>query len=182
MDWDDYEVFDPLVDRPLKELPRAEAKKAYDWLMQSKPARIEALRRLLAANGVELEDSDDGLQRLNDWFRTNVESDPDQPLRPDRLMPEWYSVANDTALYLGDVFIKRYPHLRWKFCTGGMRNVMYQRHVIAGVKVPKDDAFDIDMLVAAYGSQAARGWPVDENEFLKLIRSVAIREARYANA
>lgn len=116
------------------------------------------LRRLLAANGVELETSDDAIQRLNDWFRANVEPDPDHP---GRLLPDWYSVVNNVALFLGDVMIERCPGLRWEFYVWGKKNVSYQRHAIMGFSQIPDTKYsiDIDRRVAAYGHQivASRG-------------------------
>jgi hypothetical protein len=66
MDWDSYVVWDPGVDRPAHELSRAEARAAYDRLMAAKSERIANLRRLLAANGLDLETSDERVQALNE--------------------------------------------------------------------------------------------------------------------
>lgn len=72
MDWDEYEAFDPGVDRPLHELSRGEAKAAFDRLMAAKGDRISFLRRLVHANGVDL-DAPDGIRLLNEWFVSSVE-------------------------------------------------------------------------------------------------------------
>lgn len=86
--------------------------------MHAKPARIEMLRQLLTANGVELNSTDAAVQDLNDWFYANVEPDPKNR---GRLLPDWYSVVNDIALFLGEVMIERHPNLRWEFFTWGRR-------------------------------------------------------------
>lgn len=159
IDWDGYEIYDPGVTGPLNTLPRAEARQAYTRLMQARPARIEMLRRLLKANGVELGASDAAIQDLNDWFYANVQADPE---RPGRLLPDWYSVVNDIALFLGDMMIERHPNLRWEFFTWGAKNVAFQRHVIMGFGT-EDPKFktniDIDRMVATYGHRivASRG-------------------------
>jgi hypothetical protein len=129
VNWDDYKVYYPGTFGPLAELPRAEARKAFDKLMAERSARIEMLRQLLIVNGVQLAVSDQGIQKLNDWFHDNVEADSHLP---GRLLPDWYSVVNDIALFLGDALIGRYPGLRWEFYTWGNRNASYQRHVIMG--------------------------------------------------
>lgn len=151
IEWDAYELHNPGVSAPLKTLPRAEARKAYERLMQAKPARLEMLRRLLKANGVDLEHGDAAIQDLNDWFVANVEPDPDNP---GQLLPDWYSVAGDIALFLGDVMIERNPNLRWEFFIWGKRSVAYQRHVIMGFST-EDPKFrtniDVDRGVATYG-------------------------------
>lgn len=164
MDWDGYEIYDPKVAGPLSTLPRAEARGAFDRLMSEKRARIEMLGRLLKANGVELRSSDIGVQELNDWFITNVEADPTSP---GRLLPDWYSVVNDVALFLGDVMIERSPGLNWAFFTGGRRDVAYQRHVIMGFRGLPNPRFNIDIdrnvatyahrIVASRGSVASNG-------------------------
>lgn len=158
MTWDDYEIYHPGVSGPLNTLPRRDARRAYDMLMEARPERIGVLRRLLAANGVELAGTGAGIQDLNDWFRASVKGDPDNP---GRLLPDWYSVVNDVALFLGDVLIERCPGLHWEFFTWGKKNAAYQRHVIMGfsrVPNPKYN-IDIDAAVAAYGHRivASRG-------------------------
>jgi hypothetical protein len=153
LDWDGYEIYHPGVIGPLNMLPRAEARAAFTRRMQAKGGRIEMLRRLLKANGVELGSSDAAIQDLNDWFWVNVQADPQQP---GRLLPEWYSVVHDVALFLGDVIIERHPNLRWEFYTWGKKNVSYQRHVIMGFET-EDPKFktnvDIDQDVAGYAHE-----------------------------
>lgn len=164
VNWDDYEIYDPGVSAPMNTVPRAEASRAFDKAMSEKPARIEMLRRLLKANGVELDGSDAGIQDLNDWFVANVESDPDNP---GRLTPEWYSIAHDAALFLGEVILERCPGLRWEFFTGGKKDVSYQRHVITGFTQVPNSKYNLDLnrrvvtyghrLVASRGSVAQHG-------------------------
>jgi hypothetical protein len=149
VEWDGYSPFDPGVNRPLHELSRREARKAFDRLMAAKDDRKESLGRLLAANGVTLEDSDDGIQRLDDWFCDNVEGEA----RAERLQNFWYAVVNDISLFLGDTMIKRSPNLRWEFFDKSKRDLGYQRHVILGYPKMADPYYyvDIDMVVATYG-------------------------------
>jgi len=156
--WGDYEIYNPGVSGPLNTLSRREARQAFDMLMRARPQRTEMLRCLLAANGLVLTNANTAIQDLNDWFRANVEADPDEP---GRLIPGWYSVVNDIALFLGDVMIERCPGLHWEFYTWGSKNAAYQRHVIMGfsrVPNPKYN-IDIDAAVAAYGHRivASRG-------------------------
>ena len=170
MDWDAYEVYDPGTAGPLHAMPRAEARRAFKHLMSAKESRIDALRKLLKANGIELTRSDAGIQDLNDWFRTNVQPDPRDP---ERLLPEWYSVVNDIALFLGDVLISRHPNLRWELFTSGARNTSYQRHVIMGFRQNADPQsnLDIDVAVAIYGHRVIAGESVDEEAFWKWLRN-----------
>jgi hypothetical protein len=159
IDWDGYEIYHPGVTAPVNTLPRAEARQAFTRRMQAKPARVDMLRRLLKANGIELGSGDAAIQDLNDWFQTNVEPDPEHP---GRLLPEWYSIVHDIALFLGDVLIERYPNLRWEFFTWGKKNVSYQQHVIMGFST-EDPKFktniDIEGQLAGYAHRivASRG-------------------------
>jgi hypothetical protein len=121
--------------------------------METKSARLEILSRLVKANGVELTNADSSVQDLNDWFFANVEADPEQP---GRLLPIWYSVCHDVALFLGELMIERHPNLHWEFFTWGKTNVAFQRHVIMGMST-EDPKFhtniDIDRMVATYAHQ-----------------------------
>ncbi|GLI27913.1 hypothetical protein ARHIZOSPH14_21550 [Agromyces rhizosphaerae] len=148
--WDEYE---PVVSSPtgqLETLPRVEARRLFEQCMESVPARLEALRRLLAANGVELTSSDASIRELNEWFITHVEAHPDLP---GRLHPSWESICHDVALFLGEAMIERHSNLRWEFFIWGRTNVAYQRHVIMGfgTEDPKRHTnLDIDRSVTAY--------------------------------
>jgi hypothetical protein len=150
MTWDDYEVYDPGAFGPSNMLSRTDARRAFNLLMEAKPGRIGMLRHLLSVNRVELSTAESSIQDLNDWFRLNVEADQN---KPGRLTPDWYSVVNDIALFLGDVMIERCPGLRWEFYIWGTKNTSYQRPVIMGfTRVPNPKYnIDIDAAVAAYG-------------------------------
>lgn len=159
IDWDSYEPYDPGSDDTPNALPRAEARQAFKRCMETMPARIEMLRRLLKANGVELGTGGAAIQDLNDWFLASVEADPGQA---GRLRLEWYSIVHDVALFLGGVMIERHPNLHWEFFTWGKTNVAFQRHVIMGFST-EDPKFhtniNIDRMVATYAHQIieARG-------------------------
>jgi hypothetical protein len=100
--------------------------------MSSKAERKTFLRDLLALNGVRMDSTDDSIQRINDWFRACIAEDPHHP---GRLMPDWYSLVNDLALYLGDVMIERNPELYWDLFVWGKTSVDFQSHVIMGFGV-----------------------------------------------
>jgi hypothetical protein len=171
MEWDDYEIYQPGVFAPMHTLARREARQAFNRLMAAKPGRIQMLRRLLKANGVELGGTDAAVQDLNDWFRPNVQEDPQ---KPGRLLPIWYSVVNDIGLFLGDLMIARCLQLRWEFYTWGKKDVSYQRHVIMGFRHVPNPKYniDIDRLVATYGYRIVAGEDVEEDAFWQWLREV----------
>jgi hypothetical protein len=158
VNWNGYEIYHPSTPGPAHELSRVDARREYDTLMAAVPRRIEMLRQLLAAYGVALAGTDAGIQDLNDWFLGNVEPDP---VRPGRLLSEWYSVVRDVALFLGETLIGRCPGLRWEFFTWGKKDVAYQHHVIMGfARVPNPKySLDLEAAVCAYGHRiiASRG-------------------------
>jgi hypothetical protein len=164
VNWDEYEIYDPGVAAPLNLVTRAEARRMFDKAMSEKPARVETLRRLLRANGVELGNTDAAIQDLNDWFVAKVEPDPENP---GRLTPEWYSIVHDVALFLGEVIIERCQGLRWELFVGGKKDVSYQRHVITGFTDVSNPKYNLDLtrrvatyghrLVASHGSVAQHG-------------------------
>jgi hypothetical protein len=172
-DWDGYQPYHPSVVGLLTELPRTQARQEFTHLMKAKPVRLEMLGRLADANGLRLGGDDPGIQQLNDWFRGNVQPDPDQP---GRLLPHWYSVVRDTALFLGDVLIGRHPNLRWEFYTWGKSNVSYQRPVVMGFSQVTNAKYclDIDRRVATYGHRvvAERGSVPDYGSYT--VRGVEI--------
>lgn len=169
MDWDDYEPFDPGVERPLHEVPRKEAKAAFDYLMAAKGDRIAFLRRLTHANGVDL-DAPDGLRQLNDWFARSVEPHPTQP---GRLRDVWYSVVNDIALYLGHCLIEvSGGTLRWQLHTAGQRDLSYHRAVITGFDVPNPKySVDPNMAVGIYGHRVVAGEDIEPDFFRDFVEA-----------
>ena len=175
IDWDEYVVYDPGVSAPLTTVPRAEARAAFDRLMAARPARVEMLRRLLKVNGVDLGTSDSEIQDLENWFRNHVQQDPAQP---GRLLPEWYSVVNDVALFLGELMIQRRPTLRWTLFTAGKKNMSYQRHVRTGFDEVPNPRYniDIDRLVATYAHQIIDGQETEHDRFYRLLQAVERRQ------
>jgi hypothetical protein len=164
IEWNDYIPFDPGVRGLLDELPRRDARAHYERLMSEKESRIAELQKLLASNDIELSRTDEGIQRLNDWFREHVEPDTDQP---GRLRNLWYAIVNDIALFLGDVVIDRAPNLHWDFFTWGKKDAAYQRHVIMGFSRVPNQKFniDIDRAVAIYGQRIVAGEKVERDAF-----------------
>lgn len=137
--------------------------------MGAREDRLAQLRQLLHRNGLELSSSDEGIQLLNDWFRNEVEGDQ----ASGRLLPYWYAVVNDIALFLGDVIIERCPSLHWVMFDKGAKDVAFQRHVImgfTGVTNPKYN-IDIDSALATYGHRLVAGHPVERDAFVIWVSS-----------
>lgn len=137
-------------------LSRAQALHRFEESLQLAPLRLDSLANLLELNGVDLEGSDAGIQRLNEWFLANVAPDRDVP---GALSREWYSVAHDIALFLGNVMIERDENLRWALFVWGKSNVAFHRGVIVGLSSedPKlRTNIDIDRMVTSYAHQTVQ--------------------------
>ena len=167
IDWTGYEVFDPGVDRPLHELPRREARAAYQRLMDVRHERIAELARLAATDGVDL-DAPDAVGQLDRWFLSSVEPNEAEP---GRLRNIWYSVVNDIGLFLGERAIEGSGgSLHWAFFTAGKTDVAYQRHVVMGFDVAnKKYNVDFDLLVARHGHRIVSGEDVEPGYFDKIL-------------
>ena len=130
---DNYVAYHPGVDKPWRELGRAEAKAAYERLMAAKAERFTQLAALLHSGGLSLPSAeraaDADLDALEGWFRTRVGGNG-----CDELPKEWYSVISDLALYLGDVMIGRAETLSWCFYTKRKTDRDYQESVITGFR------------------------------------------------
>lgn len=173
MRWNDYTPFDPGVRGPLEDLPRPSARRVYDRLMAAKTNRIEALRSLTAANGLDLGESDDSVNSLNEWFVQNVEPGGD----PTRLAPLWYSVAQDIGLFLGDLIIRRIGRpVHWALFDGPRRSIAFQRPVLMGFLVP-NKLYNVDIIyrVADVGRDALQGDASAATKFLALVHAAVER-------
>jgi hypothetical protein len=170
MQWGDYVPFNPEIQGPLGNLPRREARRHYNRLMEAKKERIQALATLLEQNGVMLGSSDVALQDLNDWFLREIEPDNGNPRR---LAPRWFGPVQDLALYLGDTMIERSPGLRWEFFTWGKKNLSYHRPVIMGFSKVQEPKYNVDpgWSLVVYGNRAAAGERVEEDVFWQWVKA-----------
>lgn len=171
VNWDGYVPFDPGVTRPLHEVTKREARGAFQRLLAAKAERIAVLRQLLKQNEVALSSEVEGLHALNNWFRSEVEGD----WATGRLLPIWYGVVNDLALFLGDAIVATSPeNLKWVMFDKGSRDIAFQRHVIMGFSVanPKYNV-DIDRLVDTYGHRIVAGEQVETEAFATWVAAAA---------
>jgi hypothetical protein len=175
VEWADYQVFDPRVCVPWRELPRKQAREIFNRVMSEKPDRIRQLKRLLHRHNVDLLGTDEGIDALEQWFITEVQPDSD---RPDRLVNWWYGVAFDIGLFIGDTLIERAPNLHWELFTGGRTFPYYQNPVIAGFVNSPVPRLRVDppAKVASLGECVIAGQPPRAHEWLPMIHDL-VREA-----
>lgn len=164
VDWGDYTIFDPGVDRPLAQLPRREARTAYERLMVAKPARIAQVRALLDRNGIAPDDHG----AVDRWFYDSVEENPSDP---GRLAGIWYSVVNDLGLNLGEhVIAETDGALHWEMVTSPKKDFSYQRHVIRGFDVENPRYYaDFDLVIGINGHRIVRGRETEPGLLQRLV-------------
>lgn len=173
VNWSGYVAFQPSVSGPWHELARRDARALFNSILAARDERVEALRGLLGANGVELHNSNEGVKSLEDWFRGHVTPDPTDPARPD---PRWLAVAFDVGVFLGETMIARRPELRWELLTSPRGDVSYQRPVIVGFT---DPAMRLDPVwrVSSLAFRVLEGLSEDDkSDFLTLLWSAKATE------
>src|ERR671910_663854 len=162
--WEHYVGFDPGIDRPLDEVTRSEARDYFDRFIRATKERPDVLRRLLAINGVTVEPDEVGLDQLNAFYVDHVAGDPIS----ERLESQWYLVARDIGIWVGNFVIARAGHLEWRLFTGGKTDVAYHRPVIMGFDVPnKKYNVDPELDVVGLGVRAVQGEP--GHEYLRVM-------------
>jgi len=156
--WGNYPTYEPVVGVPLNTVTRKEARAEFEHVLATKSQRISVLADLLDHNSVTLDSSDAGIQEVNDWYRENVEPNPEVG---GRLTTSGYSVSHDIGLFLGDTIIDRVPELHWILHPFGKKELSYQRAVIGGFSRMPVANYTVDprLIVAVYGHRvvASRG-------------------------
>lgn len=164
-----YNVFDPQVSRPLHELPRDEAKKAYDWFISSIPERITELRRLLQADGVELDFQERSLTLLHNWFFDVAKEE--RALGNVSPSPELFSVCNDVAVYISEMLRLTSNKLHWHFYAANSKAISYQRAVLKGFNVKnRDYHVDFDYLICQYAFRIIKSGTKEDDLFLSMFQ------------
>ncbi|TFV95287.1 hypothetical protein [Orlajensenia leifsoniae] len=137
------------------------ARKEFRELMREMPSRIDELQNLLKKYGLELGADAASLQRLNDWFLSNITADR-EGIYPTK---EWRSVALDIGLFIGEHARRERPTLRWEIVSTGPSFVDYRRHVLSGfTNVPYTKyRFSPSNAVFVYALNAIAG---DEDEIV----------------
>ena len=165
--WGDYEIFDPQVEHPLAEVTPAEARAHFKLVLETKEHRVQELRKLARAAGIELDGSEETLQRFNDWFAMYVKPDPDNP---EHARGRWLSVCHDLSLFLADLIIAKHHHLQWKL-EGAKRDISYQRPVLVGFR-NAHPTYGVDLYFALtqYAGALVRREQEDRDFFVQLLR------------
>lgn len=161
-------------------LSQREAQRAFDELMARKEERLDNLRRLVRGEGIELDESLPSIQKLNDWFRSNVEREAELSALPG---DPWRQVVDDVALFLGDVVISRNPGVDWALWTKRpTQDIGYHRPVLVGFDVPHTESYCVYIyfLISSYAIEVlqARTLSSRRERFVELATEIGTHPAR----
>lgn len=135
-------------------MPRKELRAYFKWFMDQIPIRlIELTHAVQDTPGFEHRYPDftpESLDLLGDWFAQVVETRPrtaeemkrlqDDSSFPiefptDDLTNRTFSLAMDIGMYLGQVFQRSVPNLKWELMLGGKRYIDYGQPVLVEFRV-----------------------------------------------
>ncbi len=137
------------------ELTPKQAKEYFLWYTSEIPNRIALLWEYMKHECPETEPFDyspESLLPLWEWYEQKIEQVPmtaEEIERQVRVFPKYLeseirkntkkftdetlSLALDISIYLGEVVVKNYPHLRWNYRTRPKREISTYRPVIDGL-------------------------------------------------
>lgn len=137
------------------ELTSKQAKEYFLWYTSEIPNRIALLWEYMKQERPETEPFDyspESLLPLWEWYEQKIEQVPmtaEEIERRVRVFPKYLeseirkntkkftdetlSLALDISIYLGEVVVKNYPHLRWNYRTRPKREISTYRPVIDGL-------------------------------------------------
>jgi hypothetical protein len=164
-----YVIFDPKVNRPLHELPREDARAAYDWFVDNISARLNQLSQLVSVDEIDLDFSESSLIRLHDWFFKLVIEE--RGLENSTPSPELFSVCNDIGIFLSEFVIREGKQIKWLFFTKDEKGLSYQRPVISGFNVKNKDYYiDFDYLICQYAFRILKTGSKEDELFGAMIK------------
>jgi hypothetical protein len=174
IDWGDWKPFEAAPGQPLDRVDRGTALGYFRALMAARDARQRDLERLLDRNRVLIDPHNAGLQRLDDWYQSNVCADT---CEPDRLADRWYAVGLDIGLYLGEAIIRRAPNVEWRLFTESRRDASYQRPVLMGFRGVDNPRYNVDpeRLVGTHGHRLVAGENEPSDFFVQFVNGAVAR-------
>ncbi len=156
-----YELMAPPFEmKEFDEMNKKEAKEHFEWYINEIPNRIEILKNIYEEFGGKKENLDysiNSLEGLWKWYLKNVEiidksekeildekSELPEWLKDEEIIPKkisitWLAIAMDISMYLGEVFVRNNPQLKWTFITKPKRIMHVNRPVIGDFKNDKMD-------------------------------------------
>ncbi|HXZ30942.1 MAG TPA: hypothetical protein VEH30_01560 [Terriglobales bacterium] len=146
-----YSTVQPPFSLNLRDMPKSELKRYFQWFMDVLPGRVHELARAVKATpGFERWGPDytaASLDALGHWFAGQVETrkrtkDELEETKNRQAFPmevpneeltnRTFSLAMDLGMYLSQVLIKNHPSLKWEQPIGDKRFVDYGQPSLVG--------------------------------------------------
>ncbi|WP_411342699.1 hypothetical protein ACE3MZ_13620 [Paenibacillus sp. WLX1005] len=138
-----------------EKMNKKQAQQHFEWFVSEIPSRLEILENVMKESGVEKIEQFDmtpqSLVPLWNWLKMRINTVPYSPDETKQLqdtLPPWIfediqnwkldtptiALAVDVSIYFGEVFIKKYPSLKWGFMTKPKSYVYINRPTIIEFK------------------------------------------------
>ena len=147
---DSYNLFDfgftpkrPLS-RQFNNLSREDARRLFDRIVSQSDRRLDVLTRLGMRFGFTTECENTALSVLGDWFIENLE--PRSKSNFLDMSVEWYSIALDICLLVGQCIQDEAPNLKWDLCTSPPDDADYHMPVLYGFSSVENKNFHYNIL------------------------------------
>jgi hypothetical protein len=146
-----YAAIQPPFRLKLREMPKKELHRYYQWFMEVLPQRIkglaEVIRETPGFENWQPDYSPTSLDRLGDWFAGQIETrnrtkEEIQAIESRLVFPmeipseeltnRTFSLAMDIGMYFSEVLLKNYPFLKWEQPLGNKKFVDYGQPSLAG--------------------------------------------------
>jgi hypothetical protein len=142
-----------VVDFP--EMTKSQAQQHFEWFVGEVPTRISLLLEAIEASGEHPGDPFDfapeSLKPLWEWLRARIRTVPRSGEKMEEFrksLPSWIlehvdkweldtntmMLATDVSLYFAEVFLRKYPQLKWGFKTKPKRDVYLNKPVVTGFR------------------------------------------------
>jgi len=146
-----YATIQPPFALKLREMPKKELHRYYQWFMDVLPQRVnelaEAVRQTAGFETWRPDNTPASLDTLGNWFAEQVETRKRnqqelQAIKDHQTFPievpgeeltnRTFSLAMDVGMYFSQVLMKNYPSLKWEQPLGNKRFVDYGQPSLAG--------------------------------------------------
>ncbi len=138
-----------------KEMNKKQAQQCFEWFVSEIPSRLEILKNAIEESGVQkigpFDMTPQSLTPLWDWLKVRINTIPYSPDEKKELqdgLPPWIAedirdwkldistmaLAVDVSIYFAQVFITKYPSLKWDFLKKPKSHVYFNQPIVAGFK------------------------------------------------
>jgi hypothetical protein len=150
----EYKIIQPPFTLEFRIMSREVAKDYFDWFKEQIPVRIRILEQAVQSTAGyedwEADDMPESLEKLGQWFYEHVETRKRTKGEKDAIYskaPKWFrsveiqdweltnrtlSLTMDIGMYLGRVFEKNLPGLKWVMVKKPKNDANYQQPVLVG--------------------------------------------------